>query len=97
MEVTTLCTQNDSPTSDIKAMLFMLQTLLDTLHGSLKYVSDVVRKALQVICGQFDNIEDITGNFIHYTGFIFHFKINFRDSNYYISVSCVKCGMYLIL
>jgi hypothetical protein len=44
----------DNREVDSKVVLSMLQTLLETLHGLFKYVSDFVRKALQVgqqVCG----------------------------------------------
>ncbi len=48
VEVTNLVMQSDDNTHrDLKAPHAMLQTLLDTLHALLKYVSEVVRKALQ--------------------------------------------------
>ncbi|KAK3093040.1 hypothetical protein FSP39_010415 [Pinctada imbricata] len=45
-DVSTACFESDEH-SDNKSALSMLQTLLDTLHGIFKYVSEVVRKALQ--------------------------------------------------
>ena len=47
-EVTGICVNTDDNTTDIKAPLNMLSMLLDVLHSVLKYVSEVVRKALQV-------------------------------------------------
>ena len=47
-EVTGICVNTDDNTADIKAPLNMLSMLLDVLHSVLKYVSEVVRKALQV-------------------------------------------------
>ena len=47
IEVTALCMNSDD-NSDLKAPIAMITTLLEALHGILKYVSDVVRKALQV-------------------------------------------------
>ncbi|XP_062580885.1 serine/threonine-protein kinase ULK4-like isoform X2 [Saccostrea cucullata] len=45
-DVTTACLDTDEHT-DNKVALSMLQNLLDTLHSMFKYVSEVVRKALQ--------------------------------------------------
>jgi len=39
---------NTDDNADVKSSVTMLQTLLDVLHTILKYVSDVVKKALQV-------------------------------------------------
>ncbi len=47
IEVTALC-MNTEDNADLKAPIAMITTLLEALHGILKYVSDVVRKALQV-------------------------------------------------
>jgi len=47
IEVTAIC-MNSQDNSDLKSATSILSTLLDTLHCTLKYVSDVVRKALQV-------------------------------------------------
>ncbi|XP_053386677.1 serine/threonine-protein kinase ULK4-like isoform X1 [Mercenaria mercenaria] len=48
-EVSAACFEGeDNSGVDSKVVLSMLQTLLETLHGLLKYVSDFVRKALQV-------------------------------------------------
>ena len=47
-EVTGICVNTDDNTADTKAPLNMLSMLLDVLHSVLKYVSEVVRKALQV-------------------------------------------------
>ncbi|XP_052814405.1 serine/threonine-protein kinase ULK4-like isoform X2 [Mya arenaria] len=47
-EVSAACFEGEENTGvDSKVVLSMLQTLLETLHGLLKYVSDFVRKALQ--------------------------------------------------
>jgi serine/threonine-protein kinase ULK4 len=48
LEVAILCLEEEEKV-DLKTASAMLQTLLDTLHGMLKFVSEVVRKALQVI------------------------------------------------
>ena len=50
IEVTAICMNTDE-NADMKAPMNMLLMLLDILHNVLKYVSDVVRKALQVIRG----------------------------------------------
>ncbi|XP_052237565.1 serine/threonine-protein kinase ULK4-like isoform X3 [Dreissena polymorpha] len=48
-EVSAACfAGEDQAGVDSKVVLSMLQTLLETLHGLFKYVSDFVRKALQV-------------------------------------------------
>ena len=47
-EVAGLVLSAESSGSDLKAPSAMLMSLLDTLHAVLKFVSDVVRKALQV-------------------------------------------------
>ena len=54
IEVTAIC-MNTDPNVDLKSPLNMLQLLLDTLHATLKYVSEVVRKALQVLFCSFKN------------------------------------------
>ncbi|XP_064646752.1 serine/threonine-protein kinase ULK4-like [Lineus longissimus] len=46
LEVAILCLEEEEKV-DLKTASSMLQTLLDTLHGMLKFVSEVVRKALQ--------------------------------------------------
>ena len=47
IEVSAVCLDHDGRT-DIKHANAVLQTLLETFQRILKYVSDVVRKALQV-------------------------------------------------
>ena len=47
-EVSAACFEGEDNGGDSKTVLSMLQTLLETLHGLFKYVSDFVRKALQV-------------------------------------------------
>lgn len=47
-EVSAACFEGEDSGGDNKTVLSMLQTLLETLHGLFKYVSDFVRKALQV-------------------------------------------------
>jgi len=48
-EVSAACFEGEDNSSvDNKVVLSMLQTLLETLHSLFKYVSDFVRKALQV-------------------------------------------------
>jgi len=47
-EVTNICLDINNFTGDFKAVNIMLLSLLDTLHKTLKYVSDVVRRALEV-------------------------------------------------
>ncbi|ESO86237.1 hypothetical protein LOTGIDRAFT_220770 [Lottia gigantea] len=46
-EVSTLCFLGEETGQDIKASNTTLQILLETLYNILKYVSDIVRKALQ--------------------------------------------------
>ena len=46
-EIAAICLSSDTNV-DTKAPNAMLLSLLDTLHCILKFVSDVVRKALQV-------------------------------------------------
>ena len=55
-EVSAACFEGEDSGGDSKTVLAMLQTLLETLHSLFKYVSDFVRKALQVghqVCVQF--------------------------------------------
>ena len=47
VEVSAICLNNDDNT-DLKAPMNMLSLLLDVIHSVLKYVSEIVRKALQV-------------------------------------------------
>ena len=48
-EVAAICLSSGADVNvDVKAPCVMLLSLLDTLHAVLKFVSDVVRKALQV-------------------------------------------------
>lgn len=48
-EVSAACFDGeDNSGVDSKVVLSLLQTMLETLHGLFKYVSDFVRKALQV-------------------------------------------------
>ena len=47
VEIAAICLSSDANV-DMKAPSVMLLSLLDTLHAVLKFVSDVVRKALQV-------------------------------------------------
>lgn len=47
-EVSAVCFEGDEHGGDSKTAVVMLQMLLDTLNSIFKYVSDVVRKALQV-------------------------------------------------
>ena len=56
-DVTTACLDTEDH-ADNKVAHSMLQNLLDTLHSMFKYVSEVVRKALQVIL-----VTPITGKF----------------------------------
>jgi serine/threonine-protein kinase ULK4 len=44
LETSRMCLNTDS--SDVKSLTVMLASLLDTTHGALKFVSDVVRRAL---------------------------------------------------
>lgn len=46
-EVSAVCFEGEEHGGDSKTAVVMLQLLLDTLHSIFKYVSDVVRKALQ--------------------------------------------------
>lgn len=46
-EVSAACIEGDERGGDSKPAISMLQTLLDTLNSLFKYVSEVVRKALQ--------------------------------------------------
>ncbi|XP_071163636.1 serine/threonine-protein kinase ULK4-like isoform X2 [Mytilus edulis] len=46
-EVSAVCFEGDEHGGDSKTAVVMLQMLLDTLNSIFKYVSDVVRKALQ--------------------------------------------------
>lgn len=46
-EISAVCIEGDDRAGDSKTAVGMLQMLLDTLHSIFKYVSDVVRKALQ--------------------------------------------------
>lgn len=46
-EVSAACFEGDERGGDSKATFTMLQVLLDTLNSMLKYVSEIVRKALQ--------------------------------------------------
>ncbi|KAK6166744.1 hypothetical protein SNE40_023371 [Patella caerulea] len=46
-EVSGVCFDGEESGQDIKSATTMLQALLDTLYNILKYVSDIVRKALQ--------------------------------------------------
>ncbi|KAL5018665.1 hypothetical protein ScPMuIL_004387 [Solemya velum] len=46
-EVSAACFEIEDHAADSKTAISMLQTLLDALHNILKYVSEVVRKALQ--------------------------------------------------
>ena len=48
-EVAAICLSSGADVNvHVKAPCVMLLSLLDTLHAVLKFVSDVVRKALQV-------------------------------------------------
>ena len=47
---------NTDDNTDLKSSVTMLQTLLEVLHTVLKYVSDVVKKALQVRGNQCEQI-----------------------------------------
>ena len=47
VEVTSLCLNTEN-NSDVKMAISVLQNLLEILHCVLKFVSDIVRKALQV-------------------------------------------------
>lgn len=48
LEVSTSCLGTEENSGNIKAVTTMLLLLLETLHGILKYVSEIVRRALEV-------------------------------------------------
>ncbi|KAJ8308456.1 LOW QUALITY PROTEIN: hypothetical protein KUTeg_013330 [Tegillarca granosa] len=58
-EVSAACIEGDERGGDSKPAISMLQTLLDTLNSLFKYVSEVVRKALQLVHEDAD-IQDLS-------------------------------------